>query len=262
MNSQVQFNSAKFAVLIDADNASSEFIELVIKEVEKQGIALIKRIYGDWSNPHLSRWKAKAIALGLESIQQYSYTSGKNSTDIALIIDAMDLLHTQKLNGFCIVSGDSDYTGLAIRIRNAGLSVFGFGEKAKTSEAFIGACDRFTYTENFSKIDNVVELKPGTQSKKAASQPAQNQASAAQQNSKFDDLRKLFTEAYKSASAKDGWVDLIAFNSSLIKLDPSFNSRKQYGKQFKTLIKESNIFDCQKAKLGTQIKLKHIKQKA
>ena len=261
MSNNVQSNSAKFAVLIDAENAAPDVIEPLLKEVAKYGIALIRRVYGDWAKPQLSGWKLKAIDLAIRPMQQCSYATGKNSADIALIIDAMDLLHTHNLDGFCIVSSDSDYTSLAIRIREQGLQVFGFGE-VKTKQAFISACDRFIFTESFRKTDNVVELKPGTQSKKAASQTAQSQTSAAQQASRFDDLRKLFTEAYKSAPAKDGWADLIAFNASLTKLDPSFNSRKQYGKQFKTLIKESNIFDCQKAKLGTQIKLKHIKQKA
>ncbi|NJL21859.1 MAG: NYN domain-containing protein [Leptolyngbyaceae cyanobacterium SM1_3_5] len=240
MSSKGQSNSLKLAVLIDAENASADVIEPLLEEIGKYGTATIKRVYGDWAKLQLSNWKSKAVDFAIRPMQQCSYATGKNSADIALIIDAMDLLHTQKLDGFCIVSSDSDYTPLAIRMREYGLQVFGFGEK-KTKQAFVSACDRFIFTESFKKSDKVVELKPDSQSRQSAPQAARNQAAADQKTSN-NDLIKLFTAAYRSAPEKDGWVDLIAFNASLIKLNPSFNSRKQYGKQFKTLIKESGIF--------------------
>ncbi|MDR2660118.1 MAG: NYN domain-containing protein [Spirochaetaceae bacterium] len=140
------FNQAKLAVLIDADNAQSVNIEGLLDEVAKYGVASIKRIYGDWTNTHLRSWKEKLLDHAIQPIQQFSYTSGKNATDSAMIIDAMDLLYSGKLDGFCIVSSDSDFTRLAARLRESGLKVYGFGEK-KTPRAFVAVCDKFIYTE-------------------------------------------------------------------------------------------------------------------
>jgi uncharacterized LabA/DUF88 family protein len=139
-------NQAKLAVLIDADNAQSVNIEGLLDEVAKYGVASIKRIYGDWTNTHLRSWKEKLLDHAIQPIQQFSYTSGKNATDSAMIIDAMDLLYSGKLDGFCIVSSDSDFTRLAARLRESGLKVYGFGEK-KTPRAFVAVCDKFIYTE-------------------------------------------------------------------------------------------------------------------
>ncbi|MDR0663290.1 MAG: NYN domain-containing protein [Spirochaetaceae bacterium] len=139
-------NQAKLAVLIDADNAQSVNIEGLLDEVAKYGSASIKRIYGDWTNSHLRSWKEKLLDHAIQPIQQFSYTSGKNATDSAMIIDAMDLLYSGKLDGFCIVSSDSDFTRLAARLRESGLKVYGFGEK-KTPRAFVAVCDKFIYTE-------------------------------------------------------------------------------------------------------------------
>jgi uncharacterized LabA/DUF88 family protein len=137
---------AKLAVLIDADNAQPSIIGALLDEVAKYGTANIKRIYGDWTTTKLRSWKDNSLEYALHPIQQYAYTTGKNATDSALIIDAMDLLYTEKLEGFCIVSSDSDYTRLASRIRESGLTVYGFGEK-KTPKPFVTACDKFIYTE-------------------------------------------------------------------------------------------------------------------
>jgi uncharacterized LabA/DUF88 family protein len=139
-------NQAKLAVLIDADNAQSVNIEGLLDEVSQYGSASIKRIYGDWTNSHLRSWKEKLLDHAIQPIQQFSYTSGKNATDSAMIIDAMDLLYSGKLDGFCIVSSDSDFTRLAARLRESGLKVYGFGEK-KTPRAFVAVCDKFIYTE-------------------------------------------------------------------------------------------------------------------
>jgi uncharacterized LabA/DUF88 family protein len=139
-------NQAKLAVLIDADNAQSVNIDGLLDEVAKYGIASIKRIYGDWTNSHLRSWKEKLLDHAIQPIQQFSYTSGKNATDSAMIIDAMDLLYSGRLDGFCIVSSDSDFTRLAARLRESGHKVYGFGEK-KTPRAFVAVCDKFVYTE-------------------------------------------------------------------------------------------------------------------
>jgi uncharacterized LabA/DUF88 family protein len=159
-------NQAKLAVLIDADNAQAVNIEGLLDEVAKYGVASIKRIYGDWTNTHLRSWKEKLIDHAIQPIQQFSYTSGKNATDSAMIIDAMDLLYSGKLDGFCIVSSDSDFTRLAARLRESGLKVYGFGEK-KTPRAFVAVCDKFIYTEILRDTQSDDdEEKPAVKSRK------------------------------------------------------------------------------------------------
>jgi len=145
---------AALAVLIDADNASPAVIEPLLTEVAKLGIANVKRIYGDWTTPNLGKWKEALLQHSIQPIQQFRYTTGKNATDSAMIIDAMDLLYTGPFSGFCLVSSDSDFTRLASRLRESGKRVYGFGEK-KTPAPFVNACDRFIYTE-------VLSTSPGT----------------------------------------------------------------------------------------------------
>ena len=136
----------KLAVLIDGDNIPSAYVKDMMEEIAKYGNPTIKRIYGDWTNPHLSKWKNVLLENAITPIQQYGYTTGKNATDSAMIIDAMDILYSEKVNGFCIVSSDSDFTRLATRLREAGMNIIGIGEK-KTPEPFIVACDKFIYIE-------------------------------------------------------------------------------------------------------------------
>jgi uncharacterized LabA/DUF88 family protein len=139
-------NQAKLAVLIDADNTQPGIIEGLLDEISKYGVASVKRIYGDWTSTNLRSWKDRLLEYAIQPIQQFAYTAGKNATDSAMIIDAMDLLYTEKLDGFCIVSSDSDFTRLAARLRESGRIVYGFGEK-KTPRAFVSVCDKFIYTE-------------------------------------------------------------------------------------------------------------------
>jgi len=141
-----EMNQAKLAVLIDADNTQPAIIEGLLDEISKYGIASVKRIYGDWTSTNLRSWKDRLLEYAIQPIQQFAYTAGKNATDSAMIIDAMDLLYTEKLDGFCIVSSDSDFTRLAARLRESGRVVYGFGEK-KTPRAFVSVCDKFIYTE-------------------------------------------------------------------------------------------------------------------
>src|SRR5947208_5070202 len=136
----------KIALLIDGDNASAKLLSLVLAEASKYGKVTIRRVYGDWTTPHMNNWKHSLNELAINPIQKFSYTQGKNSTDSALIIDAMDILHDELVDGFCIVSSDSDYTGLAKRIREEGIFVMGIGEK-KTPNACVSSCDSFTFTE-------------------------------------------------------------------------------------------------------------------
>src|SRR5574337_1888803 len=143
-------SASKLAVLIDADNAQPSLIEALLAEIAKYGTAHVKRAYGDWTDNHLKSWKDELLKQSVQPMQQFGYTRGKNSTDSALIIDAMDLLYSGRFDGFCIVSSDSDFTRLAGRIRESGLIVYGFGER-KTPEPFVAACDKFIYVENRSE---------------------------------------------------------------------------------------------------------------
>lgn len=151
--------STKLAVLIDADNAQPAVVEGLLAEIAKYGTATVKRIYGDWTGPQLKGWKEALLTHAIQPIQQFRYTTGKNATDSALIIDAMDLLYGAKLGGFCIVSSDSDFTRLAARVREAGLVVYGFGEK-KTPAPFVSACDKFIYTEILVAKDDEAAAPP------------------------------------------------------------------------------------------------------
>src|SRR5262245_31021485 len=149
----------RLAVLIDAENASAKLVEPLLSEIAKYGTANVKRIYGDWTTPNLVAWKNSLNKFAIQPIQQFRYTSGKNSSDSALIIDAMDLLYSGNFDGFCIVSSDSDFTRLAGRLRESGIIVYGFGEK-KTPESFVSACDRFIFVENLTPTDEEVASNP------------------------------------------------------------------------------------------------------
>src|SRR4029450_1021656 len=142
-------NTAKLAVLIDADNAQPSNVEALLAEVATYGTAHVKRAYGDWTGTSLKGWKDQLLAQSIQPIQQFAYTSGKNATDAAMVIDAMDLLYSGRFDGFCLVSSDSDFTRLAARIRESGLTVYGFGER-KTPKPFVAACDKFIYIENLT----------------------------------------------------------------------------------------------------------------
>lgn len=204
-------NNAKLAVLIDADNAQPAVIKGLLAEVATHGIASVKRAYGDWTSTNLKSWKEILHLWAIQPVQQFSYTSGKNSTDSSLIIDAMDLLHGGKLDGFCLVSSDSDFTRLATRIRESGLAVYGFGER-KTPGAFVAACDKFIYTEI---------LRP------AAPAPAASHAKppAPVNLGEMDvTMRNMITLATRD----DGLAPLSSVGNLLLKNSPSFDSRN-YG---------------------------------
>jgi hypothetical protein len=198
-------NTDKLAVLIDAENAQASVVGDLLREVARYGTATIKRAYGDWTTPHLNGWKETLNSFAIQPIQQFRYTIGKNATDSALIIDAMDLLHGGRVDGFCLVSSDSDFTRLATRIREAGLAVYGFGEK-KTPPAFVAACDKFIYTE----ILRAPVTKPV--------------AIEAPQGS----LKPLLIAAIRVAAREDGWAPLSVVGSLVVKSNPSFDSRN-YG---------------------------------
>lgn len=205
-------SNASLAILIDADNAQASIIEGLLSEVAKFGIASVRRIYGDWTTPNLGQWKNVLLEHSIQPIQQFRYTTGKNATDSAMIIDAMDLLYSNNFDGFCIVSSDSDFTRWASRIRESGKRVYGFGEK-KTPQPFVAACDRFVYTEVFS-ISH-------TDTKESGRIPS----SKLRQDTK---LMNLFRAAIEAASDEDGWANLGAIGSNIVKQAPEFDPRN-YG---------------------------------
>ncbi|KAJ5917427.1 NYN domain-containing protein [Penicillium verhagenii] len=206
----------KLAVLIDADNARYSILNLLLSEIAKYGTAHAKRAYGDWSSPDLQGWKDVLLKQSVQPIQQFAYTHGKNATDSAMIIDAMDLLYSSRYDGFCLVSSDSDFTRLAARIREAGLIVYGLGER-KTPQPFVAACDKFIYTENLVHVDKLVPhsasvIRPGNPSpgKKAE---------------KDEHLADHLRTAVEASSNDDGWAMLSDVGNLLTKKHPDFDSR-------------------------------------
>lgn len=217
----------KLAVLIDADNAQPYITENLLAEIAKYGTANVKRIYGDWTQPQLGSWKELLLQHSIQPIQQFGYTKGKNSTDSALIIDAMDLLYTGKFDGFCLISSDSDFTKLAARIREAGLKVYGFGEK-KTPDPFVAACDKFIYTEVL-KVD---KDEKGTKKKK----PPINEL---KQDTK---LVNLVRNAIEASSDESGWAHLAPVGSYIAKQSPGFDPRNYGYQKLGELVKAMNLF--------------------
>ena len=208
----------RLAILIDADNSNASRLPELLAEIAKYGNASVRRAYGNWTSGHLGGWKAGLLDHSIQPIQQFNYTTGKNATDSALIIDAMDLLYGGRLDGFCIVSSDSDFTRLAARIREQGLTVYGFGER-KTPTAFVAACDKFVYTENL-----------GEPAKQA---PAAKQSGSIKRDRKLDGLLR---EAVESASDDDGWAHLGAVGSNLVRLASDFDSRSYGYRKLKDLV--------------------------
>ncbi len=217
----------RLAVLIDADNAQPSITEGLLSEVAKYGVASVKRIYGDWTTPSLSGWKSVLLEHSIQPVQQFRYTVGKNATDSAMIIDAMDLLFTKRFDGFCLVSSDSDFTRLATRIREEGLLVYGFGEK-KTPKAFVSACDKFIFTEvlRFQEHSDSA-VKPKT-------------ANELKRDSK---LVTLLRSALEAASDDSGWAHLGAVGSNIAKQAPEFDPRNYGFSKLGELAVATKLFD-------------------
>lgn len=218
----------RLAVLIDADNAQAAVIEGLLAEIARFGVASVKRIYGDFTSPTSASWKKVLQRFAIKPVQQFAYTSGKNATDSALIIEAMDLLYTQRFDGFCLVTSDSDFTGLALRLREAGLMVLGFGEQ-KTPEAFRSACDRFFLTELLrAPADQSVSAEAGTEEPKesVAVPPPQREFPT-----------KFILEALAQSSDETGWAHLGTFGHYLTKLQPDFDSRMFGHRKMSDLVK-------------------------
>jgi uncharacterized LabA/DUF88 family protein len=249
----------RLAVLIDADNVTANLIEPLLEEISNYGTANVKRIYGDWTRPNLSNWKEKLHVYAIQPVQQYSYTVGKNATDSALIIDAMDLLYTHHFDGFCLVSSDSDFTKLACRLREAGLFVYGFGRKS-TPIPFQKACDKFAYMEILGEheISEAIaesehkkeQLNQDDQSKKVqAPGNSTKKESSSTRSAKLKQNKKLIAllkQAYEAAAGENGLVDLSALMVQIKKSSPSFASGNHGYSKFGALIKDVGLFEIQK----------------
>lgn len=239
----------RLAVLIDADNAQPSVIEGLLAEVAKYGVASVKRIYGDFTSPRMTQWKAALLRHSISPAQQFAYTSGKNATDSSMIIDAMDLLYTRRFDGFCLVSSDSDFTRLAQRVREEGLTVYGFGEK-KTPDPFVRACDKFIYTEVLrtapatSEAGKPTPTKPAKKAAKAgAPKPAPQAVPVAQPGAESKDKGveplplALIRQAIEEASDDQGWAFLGSVGSYLNKIQPDFDPRLYGHKKLSDLFK-------------------------
>jgi uncharacterized LabA/DUF88 family protein len=234
----------RLAVLIDADNVPPVRIKAMLEEIAKYGTPTFKRIYGDWTSPSKSSWKAVLLPHAITPIQQYSYTSGKNASDAALIIDAMDILYTGKVDGFCIVSSDSDFTRLATRLREAGMRVFGMGEK-KTPVPFISACDKFIYIEIWDTP--VQEKKPVSTPSKVKAAPVVPEKPMSMISR---ELVKLFADSINDLANEDGWVFLGNLGKLIIKKQPDFDPRNYGFKKLTPLIKSMPAFEIQERSFG------------
>ena len=228
----------KLAVLIDADNARPAIVEGLMAEVAKYGTAHVKRIYGDWTKPDLNGWKDVLLRYSIQPIQQFRYTVGKNATDSAMIIDAMDLLYSARFDGFCIVSSDSDFTRLASRIRESGQTVYGFGEK-KTPEPFRTACDKFIYTE----------VLASTSASSSGTETAPKQRSAKELRGDTH-LMNLLRNAIEAASDDSGWASLGAVGSIINKQSPDFDPRNYGYAKLSGLIKGVALFETDERQIG------------
>jgi uncharacterized LabA/DUF88 family protein len=221
--------SSALAILIDADNANPAIVKGLIDEVAKFGRATVRRIYGDWTAPNLASWKAVLLEHSIQPIQQFAYTKGKNATDSSMIIDAMDLLYAGNLDGFCLVSSDSDFTRLASRLKESGKQVYGFGEK-KTPRPFVAACDRFIYTEIFTRVEGQAQ-----QRRTASSELDSDRA-----------FLELVGGAVDDASDETGWAHLGVVGSMLTKKMPDFDSRNYGYSKLSDLLDASRHFEVRR----------------
>jgi uncharacterized LabA/DUF88 family protein len=239
--------SPRLAVLIDADNASAKIADGLFEEIAKIGEASVRRIYGDFSHTRSKSWADLLSKHAIIPHQQFAYTSGKNASDIALVIDAMDLLHSGRFDGFCLVSSDSDFTRLAARIREQGIDVFGFGEQ-KTPESFRQACRRFIYTENLLSVSST-----STKDTKAVKKPLQNPSKAT----------PLIKKVISQMASEDGWVPLGLVGTQLANMKSDFDSRTYGFEKLSDLVRKTNAFEIETPKGGTmRIRIKQPKKKA
>jgi uncharacterized LabA/DUF88 family protein len=239
-------NAARLAVLIDADNAQPSITEGLLAEVAKYGTAHVKRAYGDWTAPNLKGWKDHLLAQSIQPIQQFAYTRGKNATDAAMVIDAMDLLYSGRFDGFCIVSSDSDFTRLAARLRESALTVYGFGER-KTPKPFVAACDKFIYIENLTFDEDDDEDDDGggggAPAKGVSAKPARPKPASAAQLKNDHGLVNFLRNAVEAASDEDGWAPLAGVGNIITNQRPDFDPRSYGYRKLSDLITATTLFE-------------------
>ena len=241
-------HEARLAVLIDADNASAQHVERLLVEIAKYGTATVRRAYGDWTSTQLVKWKSELLAHSVQPIQQFAYTVGKNSTDSALIIDAMDLLHGGTVDGFCLVSSDSDFTRLAARIREQGLMAYGFGQR-KTPKPFVAACTKFVYVENLAG-EEVATKQKATPEAATASAATATKAQAKPSLKGDAKLATLLSEAVETAADDDGWAQLGSVGSNLSRLASDFDTRTWGYSKLTDLLKAHPGYDVESRSRG------------
>jgi uncharacterized LabA/DUF88 family protein len=244
-------NDLRLAVLIDADNVPYSNVKEMFEEIAKYGTPTFKRIYADWTKPTVSGWKNVLLENAITPIQQYSYSTGKNASDSALIIDAMDILYTGKVDGFCIVSSDSDFTRLATRLREAGMKVIGIGEK-KTLKPFITACDKFIYLE-------ILKASVISDEEKESNEPREKtRKKTAEPINKIDrELFKILSDSISDIEDENGWAFLGELGSLILKKKPDFDPRNYGFEKMLPLIKSLNRFQIDERETGKK-NIRHV----
>lgn len=260
----------RLAVLIDADNAQASIVEGLFEEIAKFGVASVKRVYGDWTAPQLVSWKKVLLNYSIQPVQQFAYTKGKNATDSSLIIDAMDLLYTRRFDGFCLVSSDSDFTRLAARLREEGLTVYGFGER-KTPAPFVSACDKFIYTE-ILRTPALPAIEPASTPKKPKAKSSGKLPSTAvtveakppevPASIKAEVPLDVISKVIDDISDESGWTNLGPVGNNISKLRPDFDPRLYNFKKLSELIKAyPNNFVLEERGSGKALYVKNTKAK-
>ena len=254
MPDQSSEKDLRLAVLIDADNASRTAMKDVMAEVAVYGTPTIKRIYGDWTSPNMSTWKSILLETAITPIQQYSYTTGKNATDSAMIIDAMDILYSGNCDGFVLVASDSDFTPLATRLREAGMKVYGMGEK-KTPKPFIVACDKFVYIEVIraaaqQAAQQEKESVPQKSSKKSSKKAAQQAVSAPAASAVPQDMVELIADSLENLCDEDGYTLMGKLSNLLMKKQPDFDPRNYGFSKLSKMIKSLDRFEVDVRQVG------------
>ncbi|MBQ9370307.1 MAG: NYN domain-containing protein [Clostridia bacterium] len=241
----------KIAVLVDAENVSEKYAEVLLDEVTNYGVPTYKRVYGDWTNSQLKKWKDSLLVYSFTPIQQYSYTSGKNASDSAMIIDAMDILYSGKVNGFCLVTSDSDFTRLAIRLREAGMLVIGMGEK-KTPQPFIKACEKFVYLEVLYTPEDREE-KEG-----APKQTVKKERKPAVESASMKKVKSMIKDIVNSIGNEEGWVSLAEVGNNLSKRMPDFDTRNYGYTKLIDLVSTFTCFEISRVPVGDNGKVNKI----
>lgn len=247
----------RLAVLIDADNVSHTHIQAMLEEIAKYGTPTFKRIYGDWTSSRATGWKNVLLENAITPIQQYSYTKGKNASDSALIIDAMDILYTSRVDGFCIISSDSDFTRLATRLREAGMKVFGIGEK-KTPTAFISACDKFIYIEILGQDDDEVEEEVKTDSTTKAKSEVREQKPKRAVEKIDRKLIRLFTDSVNDIADDDGWAFVGELGNLINKKQPNFDPRIYGFKKLVPFLKTIKVLEVDERPVPNKRNMTHV----